>query len=201
MPAHRFCQGVLAHAASAEVGYPGQHAEVRIGQAGGGGDASRDRSADGVRREFPGMPERRLLGVQQFMHPATVTGLVLTRQHEMPHTVVMTTAHLSRPAARVALVTGANKGIGKAIAAGLAEQGFTVYLGSRHAGRGEAAAAELAKSGDVRAVTLDVTSDGDVASAVSRVDAEAGHLDVLVNNAGTHPLSNRTLDHPPAPAE
>ena len=114
----------------------------------------------------------------------------------------MTTSRISRTAgAQFALVTGANKGIGKAIAAGLAQQGFTVYLGSRNPDRGAAAAAELATSGDVRAVTLDVTSDGDVADAVSRVEAEVGSLDVLVNNAGTHPLNNRWLDHLPAPTE
>ena len=72
------------------------------------------------------------------------------------------------------MVTGANKGIGKAIAAGLAGQGLTVYLGSRDAGRGQAAAAELATAGDVRAITLDVTSDSDVTNAVGRLQAEAG---------------------------
>jgi NAD(P)-dependent dehydrogenase (short-subunit alcohol dehydrogenase family) len=116
----------------------------------------------------------------------------------------MTTAEFSETAgarARFALVTGANKGIGRAIAAGLAERGFTVYLGSRDAGRGQAAAAELAPSGDVRAITLDVTSDRDAADAVSRVEAEAGYLDVLVNNAGTHPLNHRPLDHLPTPTE
>ena len=113
------------------------------------------------------------------------------------------TTHQSGRATRTrfALVTGANKGIGKAIAADLAREGFTVYLASRDAGRGKAAAAELAAAGDIRPVTLDVTSDSDVTSAVSRLRAEAGHLDVLVNNAGTHPLSNRRLDHLPAPAE
>lgn len=99
------------------------------------------------------------------------------------------------------MVTGANKGIGKAIAAGLAGQGLTVYLGSRNAGRGQAAAAELATAGDVRAITLDVTSDSDVTNAVGRLQAEAGYLDVLVNNAGTHSLSNRRLGHLPTPAE
>ena len=102
---------------------------------------------------------------------------------------------------RFALVTGANKGIGKAIAAGLAGHGFTVYLGARDTGRGQAAAAELAASGDTRAITLDVTSDGDVRAAVGRIEAEAGYLDVLVNNAGTHPLNNRRLDQLPAPTE
>jgi NAD(P)-dependent dehydrogenase (short-subunit alcohol dehydrogenase family) len=102
---------------------------------------------------------------------------------------------------RGALVTGGDKGIGIAIAAGLAQQGFTVYLGSRDAQRGQAAAAELASPGDVRAIRLDVTSDDDVVAAAARVDADFGHLDVLVNNAGTHALNNRPLDHLPTPAE
>jgi short chain dehydrogenase len=92
------------------------------------------------------------------------------------------------------VVTGANKGNGQAIVAGLAQHGFTVYLGARDPGRGQAAAAGLATSGDVRAITLDVTSDGDFAAAVSRVEGEVGYLDVLVNNAGTHPLNHRWLD-------
>jgi NAD(P)-dependent dehydrogenase (short-subunit alcohol dehydrogenase family) len=98
-----------------------------------------------------------------------------------------------------ALVTGAAKGIGQAIAAGLAERGITVYLGARDLDRGRAVAADLA--GDVRAVPLDVTSDGDVAAAVRRIEAEAGQLDVLVNNAGTHPLARRPRDHLPTPVE
>jgi NAD(P)-dependent dehydrogenase (short-subunit alcohol dehydrogenase family) len=116
--------------------------------------------------------------------------------------VVMTTDEFDRTTKdRFAVVTGANKGIGKAIAAGLAEQGFIVYLASRHTDRGQATAAELAIFGDVRAITLNVTSDRDVAAAIHHVAAEAGHLDVLVNNAGTHPLNNRRLDHLPTPTE
>lgn len=87
---------------------------------------------------------------------------------------------------RVALVTGANKGIGRAIASGLARKGFAVYLGARDAERGSAAALELAVDGDVRPLLLDVTSDADVRAAVTRVEAEFGALDVLVNNAGVN---------------
>ncbi|MEU0789351.1 SDR family NAD(P)-dependent oxidoreductase [Amycolatopsis sp. NPDC005961] len=75
-----------------------------------------------------------------------------------------------------ALVTGGNKGIGKAIAAGLVRRGFTVYSGARDERRGEAAAAEIG----ARFVRLDVLSDEDVENAVR----EIGELDVLVNNAG-----------------
>jgi len=82
---------------------------------------------------------------------------------------------------QTAVVTGANKGIGKEIARGLAALGMTVYLGSRDAGRGERAAAEL--DGDVRVLRLDVTDDETIAAAAKRIEAEAGQLDVLVNNA------------------
>jgi NAD(P)-dependent dehydrogenase (short-subunit alcohol dehydrogenase family) len=85
---------------------------------------------------------------------------------------------------KVALVTGANKGIGKAIVQGLARDGFIVYLGARNAERGEAAAAELAVDGAVRFVQLDVTDAASVSAAAQAIEAEVGRLDVLVNNAG-----------------
>jgi NAD(P)-dependent dehydrogenase (short-subunit alcohol dehydrogenase family) len=103
--------------------------------------------------------------------------------------------------ALVALVTGANKGIGRAIVVGLAQLGFTVYLAARDSSRGEAAAAELSPQGDVRFLRLDVTSDDDVNAAATLVDAEFGHLDVLVNNAGVSTLNHRPLDHLPTPTE
>ncbi|MBV9507772.1 MAG: SDR family oxidoreductase [Acidobacteriia bacterium] len=88
-------------------------------------------------------------------------------------------------ATRIALVTGANKGIGYEIARGLAKQGMTVILGCRDQGRGEQAAARLTKEGhEVRPVTLDVTRPETIASAASEIDSSYGKLDVLVNNAG-----------------
>jgi NAD(P)-dependent dehydrogenase (short-subunit alcohol dehydrogenase family) len=82
----------------------------------------------------------------------------------------------------IALVTGANRGIGYAIAGRLAELGMTVFLGSRSPARGEEAAARLrAKSGDVRAVTLDVTDARTIRAVAGRIGER---LDVLVNNAG-----------------
>jgi NAD(P)-dependent dehydrogenase (short-subunit alcohol dehydrogenase family) len=87
---------------------------------------------------------------------------------------------------RVALVTGANKGIGKAIVTGLLQDGFVVYLGSRNANRGHEAAAELSSHGDVRPLQLDVTSDAEVSASAALIEREFAHLDVLVNNAGVN---------------
>jgi NAD(P)-dependent dehydrogenase (short-subunit alcohol dehydrogenase family) len=83
----------------------------------------------------------------------------------------------------IALVTGANKGIGFAVARRLAQRGWMVLLGSRDVARGEAAVASLPGL-DVRAVELDVTSQASVDAAAKFVDAEYGRLDVLINNAG-----------------
>jgi NAD(P)-dependent dehydrogenase (short-subunit alcohol dehydrogenase family) len=83
-----------------------------------------------------------------------------------------------------ALVTGANKGIGYEIAAGLGALGWRVGVGARDEQRREAAVAKLRATGvDVFGVPLDVTDDVSVAAAVDVVTAHAGRLDVLVNNA------------------
>jgi len=85
---------------------------------------------------------------------------------------------------RTALVTGANKGIGYEIVAGLARLGFRVGVGARDDGRREAAVETLRADGhDVFGVPLDVTDDASVAAAAAQLEAEGG-LDVLVNNAG-----------------
>ena len=84
----------------------------------------------------------------------------------------------------VALVTGANKGIGKEIARQLGAQGLTVLVGVRDLRRGEEAAAELKTSGvNSHAVRLDVTDEASIAEAARRIEEEFGGLDVLVNNA------------------
>ena len=83
---------------------------------------------------------------------------------------------------KVALVTGANKGIGLAIASQLAAKGLTVLVGARDAARGEVAVQSIA--GDARAWSLDVTSADSIAAAFTRIERELGRLDVLVNNAG-----------------
>ncbi|GLY76049.1 SDR family oxidoreductase [Actinoallomurus iriomotensis] len=86
---------------------------------------------------------------------------------------------------KVALVTGANKGIGRAAAEQLAALGMTVLIGARDPQRGEEAAAALREAGgDVHAVTLDVTDPATVQAAAELVEERFGHLDVLINNAG-----------------
>ncbi|HEY8789304.1 MAG TPA: SDR family NAD(P)-dependent oxidoreductase [Actinopolymorphaceae bacterium] len=91
----------------------------------------------------------------------------------------------SSQAPTTALVTGANKGIGRETAERLAALGWTVWLGARDVERGKAAAADLsAGGGDVRFVQLDVTSDASVDAAAATISAESGSLDVLVNNVG-----------------
>lgn len=83
---------------------------------------------------------------------------------------------------RVALVTGANKGIGLQIARDLAAHGLTVLVGSRDLAKGEAAARSIGP--DAHAVPLDVTDQTSIAAAAVRIRGEFGRLDVLVNNAG-----------------
>lgn len=85
----------------------------------------------------------------------------------------------------VALVTGANKGIGRGAAEQLGALGMTVLVGARHPGRGEEAAAALRSSGsDAHAITVDVTDPATVHHAAEQIAERFGHLDVLINNAG-----------------
>lgn len=86
---------------------------------------------------------------------------------------------------RVAVVTGANKGIGLAITQQLAARGYIVYLASRDAQRGVEAKRRIERLGlDIRTLSLDVTDDASIAAAALRLKEEVGALDVLVNNAG-----------------
>lgn len=97
---------------------------------------------------------------------------------------------------KVALITGASKGIGKAIAAGMVEAGASVMLSSRKLDQLEAAAAEIggdtavypANAGDIAA------ADACVAATIERF----GRLDILVNNAATNPHYGATLEISPA---
>lgn len=85
----------------------------------------------------------------------------------------------------IALITGANKGIGLATARQLGARGMTVLVGARDAARGREAADKLRAEGvDARFVPLEVTDAASVAAAAELVEREYGHLDVLVNNAG-----------------
>lgn len=84
-----------------------------------------------------------------------------------------------------ALVTGANKGIGYEIAAGLGALGYTVGVGARDATRRDEAVARLREGGvDAFGVPLDVTDDDSVTAAAALVEGRLGQLDALVNNAG-----------------
>ncbi len=82
---------------------------------------------------------------------------------------------------RIALITGANQGLGRQVATELARDGVQVFLGSRDLGRGEAAAQEI--GGPVTAVQLEVTDPVSIAAAARRIREERGRLDLLVNNA------------------
>jgi NAD(P)-dependent dehydrogenase (short-subunit alcohol dehydrogenase family) len=84
---------------------------------------------------------------------------------------------------KIALVTGANKGIGFEVARQLAASGYTVLLGARDRVLGEKAAEKL-KRDDVRYLAIDLDDSATVASAAQTIDADFGHLDLLVNNAG-----------------
>ncbi|GAA1271506.1 SDR family oxidoreductase [Sphaerisporangium rubeum] len=86
---------------------------------------------------------------------------------------------------RIALVTGANKGIGYEIAAGLGTLGYRVVVGARDEARREAAVEKLRATGvDAFGVPLDVTGDQSVTEAAELIGRRVGRLDVLVNNAG-----------------
>ncbi|PWK92585.1 SDR family NAD(P)-dependent oxidoreductase [Fulvimonas soli] len=87
-------------------------------------------------------------------------------------------------AQQVALVSGGNRGLGLEVARQLAATGMSVLLGARRLADGERAARELRREGgDVRAVKLDVASDGEATAAAALAERQFGRLDVLVNNA------------------
>ncbi len=96
---------------------------------------------------------------------------------------------------RVALVTGANRGIGFAVCRRLGQEGMTVILGSRDESRGEEAAGSLRTEGlDVISRQLDVTDQASVDATAAWLGASYGRLDVLVNNAGIMPNKDSVLD-------
>ncbi|MFI9066253.1 SDR family oxidoreductase [Streptomyces sp. NPDC053429] len=92
---------------------------------------------------------------------------------------------MTKPDRRYALITGANKGLGRETARQLGQMGMTVLVGARDAARGRATADELRRGGaDARPVHLDVTDEATVRAVATAVEQDFGRLDVLVNNAG-----------------
>ena len=86
---------------------------------------------------------------------------------------------------KIALVTGANKGIGLETVRQLASKGVHVLLGARDIAKASAAAQPLIASGlKVEPIELDVTNSAHIASAAAMIQAKFGRLDILVNNAG-----------------
>ncbi|PWH05049.1 dehydrogenase [Brachybacterium endophyticum] len=87
--------------------------------------------------------------------------------------------------ARIAFITGANRGIGRAAAHGLATAGLTVVIGSRRLEHGRAVATDIVRAGgEAMALTVDVRDQRSIADATQEIDDRFGRLDVLVNNAG-----------------
>jgi len=87
---------------------------------------------------------------------------------------------------RIALVTGANKGIGYEISRQIGQADAIVLMGARNADRGQAAARALAEEGIAASwLPLDVTDAQSIAAAAAQIEEEHGRLDILVNNAGT----------------
>jgi NAD(P)-dependent dehydrogenase (short-subunit alcohol dehydrogenase family) len=88
---------------------------------------------------------------------------------------------------KLALITGANKGIGFEVARQLGAEGITVLIGARNPFLGQAAEARLKADGiDAHFIELDVTKPETIEKAAERIRAQFGGLDILVNNAGTH---------------
>jgi NAD(P)-dependent dehydrogenase (short-subunit alcohol dehydrogenase family) len=86
---------------------------------------------------------------------------------------------------KIALISGANKGLGLETARQLGKLGYVVLLGSRDPLKGEVAARLLREDGiDVRVVKLDVNKQSDIDAVATTVEKDFGRLDVLVNNAG-----------------
>ena len=86
---------------------------------------------------------------------------------------------------KIALITGANKGIGFETARQLGQQGVTVLVGARDAKKGETAAEELRREKiDAHALTIDVSDESSIQKAAKAVESDYGRLDILINNAG-----------------
>lgn len=98
---------------------------------------------------------------------------------------------------RIALVNGASRGIGEAIARGFAEQGATVILSSRKQEKLDEVAASIRESGGKAiAVACHGGKSSDINALFSRIEKEAGGIDILVNNAATNPYYGPAIDAP-----
>ncbi|HEX3148934.1 MAG TPA: glucose 1-dehydrogenase [Gemmataceae bacterium] len=100
---------------------------------------------------------------------------------------------------RVALITGGSKGLGLAMAQGLASAGADVVLVSRHEDQAKSAADEIAKAYCRKAIGLkaDVGNQAEIEAVVARVLADLGRIDILINNAGINirgPIDGLTLE-------
>ncbi len=95
----------------------------------------------------------------------------------------------------IALISGANKGIGCEIARGLGAKKITVLMGARDEARGRTAVEKLRSEGaDARFVKLDVTDSGTIQRAAQWIEKEFGRLDSLVNNAGVAEFGAKPSD-------
>ncbi|MGF9564336.1 SDR family oxidoreductase [Neorhizobium sp. JUb45] len=99
---------------------------------------------------------------------------------------------------KTALITGSSQGIGLALARGLAEHGASVILNGRDETKLDAAVRQLADDGfNARAVAFDATDPASVAAGITRIEAEIGAIDILINNAGMQhraPLEDFPID-------
>jgi NAD(P)-dependent dehydrogenase (short-subunit alcohol dehydrogenase family) len=102
---------------------------------------------------------------------------------------------------KIALITGANKGIGLETARQLGKKGITVLIGARDSSKGKAAADKLREEGiDAQPLDIDVSDPASVEAAVAKVERDFGRLDILVNNAGVmiddreRPISDQALE-------
>ena len=99
---------------------------------------------------------------------------------------------------KIAVVTGANKGIGFAIAHGLAKEGFHVFVGARDTERGEEAAKKIRAEGlSAQFMTIDVDDEESIVSAAREIAAEWEGIDVLVNNAAINLDEGRKITEVP----
>lgn len=109
----------------------------------------------------------------------------------------MTSTATDHTPAKIAMITGGNRGLGLASARLLGRAGVTVLIGARDEAQGGSAATQLRSEGlRAHAVLLDVTSEESVQLAAKDTDARYGRIDILINNAGILPEVTRTVESP-----